>query len=323
MRVFFAKKTLVRVWNLLVDTIIKLQNLWLLIADIIISKIISPPKVQSIDKTIDKILKERCSVSRFGDGELKLINGRNISFQKHNQSLQSKLKEVLRSNQEGHIVCLPDVFDTNNQYTPMFNKDWRRHLAKYRLKWYTNLDMKKEYFNSFISRCYLPFQDQSRSKKYFEKIKKIWEKREVIIVEGEFSRLGIENDLFDNAKSIKRVLCPSKNAFEKYEEILSYIHKFDKKNLILLALGPTASVLAFDLHKEGYQAMDIGHIDVEYEWLLMGATKKEPIKNKFVNEVNGGEFEIYELNQKYYDEIIINLNTIESAIKVSDNQKIL
>ena len=35
----------------------------------------------------------------------------------------------------------------------------------------------------------------------------------------------------------------------------------------------------------GYWALDIGHVDIEYEWMLMGAEKKVPIKNKFVGDL--------------------------------------
>ena len=41
------------------------------------------------------------------------------------------------------------------------------------------------------------------------------------------------------------------------------------EKLILLMLGPTAKVLGFQLSREGYQAIDIGHIDSEYEWYQM------------------------------------------------------
>ena len=46
----------------------------------------------------------------------------------------------------------------------------------------------------------------------------------------------------------------------------------------------TATVLAFDLCKHGYQAIDIGHIDIEYEWYLKQVTERCPIEGKSVNE---------------------------------------
>ena len=85
--------------------------------------------------------------------------------------------------------------------------------------------------------------------------------------------MGVNNDLFDNVKSIKRILCPIVNAFNIYEKILQEALKIKKNKLILLALGPTASVLAYDLYHAGYQVLDIGHMDIEYEWFLRNATQ--------------------------------------------------
>jgi glycosyltransferase family protein len=116
-----------------------------------------------------------------------------------------------------------------------------------------------------------------------------------LIIEGEKSRLGIGNDLFNNSKSIKRIICPAENAFNVYNKIFAEAKKFDKSFLILLALGPTSTVLVYDLYNLGYQAIDIGHIDIEYEWFLRNATKKIQINNKYVNEVYGN-------GNKYYIE---------------------
>lgn len=307
MKDFRGKKILVNIWNFMIDIIILFKKLWYHIIDFIVMVLIKPPYVKTIEETIDKIINDKCSVSRYGDGELKLITGRDISFQKHSRELQEKLKEVLVSNQEGHIVCIPDVFWDNTQYANFYSKEWKSHLIEYRLKWYKSLDMKKIYFNSFISRCYLGFQNSEKSRYFFENLKRIWDKRNIVIVEGQYSRLGVGNDLFNNAKSIRRVLCPKKNAFSQYSQILSFVKTLKKDDLILLALGAAATVLAYDLHKEGFQAVDIGHIDVEYEWYLKGATRKVPIKNKFVNEVNGGDFEQDVVSHKYMNEVVINI----------------
>lgn len=36
---------------------------------------------------------------------------------------------------------------------------------------------------------------------------------------------------------------------------------------MIVVLGPTATVLAYDLAKAGYQALDIGHLGKAYDWL--------------------------------------------------------
>ena len=68
--------------------------------------------------------------------------------------------------------------------------------------------------------------------------------------------------------SIKRILCPEKDAFDKYDNILSEALKQDKTSLFLIALGPTATILASELCDNEFQAIDIGHLDIEYEWFL-------------------------------------------------------
>ena len=45
----------------------------------------------------------------------------------------------------------------------------------------------------------------------------------------------------------------------------------------------------YDLCLLGYQALDIGHIDIEYEWMKMGTLVQTKIEGKHVNEVVGGD----------------------------------
>lgn len=282
------KSVLVFIWNKTIDYKIEVVNKSYILIDKVKKLIYSKPEVLSIDETLDYIIKNKCSVSRFGDGELKLIDNKSILFQESSLALSNKLKEVIKSNNTNHIVCIPDVFDKLDMYEEEPYMHWKLHIAKTRGKWYSVLDKDKKYFNAFISRCYYAYKNKDNCKKWFDKIKCIWSNRDIVIIEGKKSRLGIGNDLFNNAKSISRILCPEKNAFNSYERILEQAKKIDKTKLLLLAIGPTATILAYDLCRLGYQAIDIGHIDIEYEWFLMGATKKEKIENKFIGEAIGG-----------------------------------
>lgn len=293
------KNILVWIWNKSIDYKISAINKIYILIDKINKLVNSKPKVLNIDETIDYIIKNKSSVSRFGDGELKLMTEKSIFFQTYSKELGIRLKQVIRNEEKNLIVCIPDIFGKLSIYAEEPFNYWKLHIAKTRSTWYGLIDKNSVYGNAFISRCYYGFKDKSNCKTWFKKIKTIWINRDIVIVEGKKSRLGIGNDLFNNTKSIKRILCPEKNAFDKYDEILNEIKKLDKEKLILLAIGPTATVLAYDLYKAGYQAIDIGHIDIEYEWFLMGATKKEKIKNKFVGEALGGD-KVGECNDKYY-----------------------
>lgn len=48
--------------------------------------------------------------------------------------------------------------------------------------------------------------------------------------------MGVGNNLMDNAKTVKRIIAPSINAFDKYDEIISEAKKQNKENLILISL---------------------------------------------------------------------------------------
>jgi len=253
----------------------------------------------SVEETIEYILHNNCSVSRYGDGEIKLCCCTDISFQKASQKLSERLREPLTKCDESFLPCIVDCFKADSNMTDNAGFHWKKHMSKYRKSWYELTDNKIVYGNAFISRPYIQYKDKSDCGHVFSLMKMIWNQRDIVIVEGEQSRLGVGNDLFDNAKSIKRVLVPLKDAFDAYEKILDECGKISKDVLILIAAGPTATVLAFDLHNKGYQAVDIGHIDVEYEWYLNKSNEKLPIKNKYVNEA-GDRNIVGECNDREY-----------------------
>ncbi|MCR1823329.1 SP_1767 family glycosyltransferase [Terrisporobacter muris] len=299
-----GKRVLVYIYNHLYDIYIELSYRRYEILNIFTNKI----DIMTIEESIDYIIENKCSLSRFGDGEMKLISRERIDFQQYDQRLSNKLKELLQSDEDNHIVGIPDVFKSLNKYQNEAKFYWKRHIWKYGHSWFGLINKKKKYLNSFISRCYMIFNKKDNSKKYFDKIKEIWSNRDIIIIEGEESRLGIGNDLFDNTKSIKRILAPKRDAFDVYDEVLKYVdNNIEKNKLILLALGPTATVMAYDLAKLGYQAIDIGHIDIEYEWFLQKTKSKIAIKTKFVGEAKDGQNVENIEDVKYFEEIMARI----------------
>ena len=53
------------------------------------------------------------------------------------------------------------------------------------------------------------------------------------------------------------------------------------------------------------RTIDIGHVDIEYEWFLMKATTKVKVKHKYVTEVKEGRVDIEDVSDsKYQSEII-------------------
>ena len=44
--------------------------------------------------------------------------------------------------------------------------------------------------------------------------------------------------------------------------------------MVLLSLGAAAKPVTQNLFRKGYRALDIGNLDMEYEWFLQGALQK-------------------------------------------------
>lgn len=253
---------------------------------------IHSPSIINTEDTIRYIIDSRCSVSRYGDGELNMCwRKHNIHFQQHSDLLRKRLRDILFLKETdgkdlNHIVCIPYVYNDCSHLTIDAKSFWNNLLIKHKFSIIPHLPKKKIYYDSLCTRCYINYADKSRCEELFKLWKKVWNNRKIVMVEGKQSRLGVGNDLFDNAASVERILIPEENAFDFYEDIYESIIQYcEKETLVLLAAGPTATVLAYDLSKIGYQAIDIGHIDIEYSWFKMEAKYKCPVAGKYVNEV--------------------------------------
>jgi glycosyltransferase family protein len=266
------------------------------------------PKVKSIDETLDKILEGGYSICRYGDGDFQtMIEKIDLPYQKYDNQLAKRMKEILLSDDPKILVGLPVGYYSIDGLVRESSLNWRSQIALVYpiLKRY--LDLNKQYYNSSMSRFYYEYQDKNVSKRYLNKLFKIWEGKNILLIEGEKSRLGMGNDLFNKALNVERILAPKHNAFSKYDQILSEALKHKKSKLILIALGSTATVLAFDLAKAGYQSIDIGNIDIEYEWYLRGAIKKIKIPGKYTSEASGGRIVDDVIDEKYASQIIAKI----------------
>lgn len=245
-------------------------------------------KVADIDETLERLNASPCSMCRFGDGEYKVMYRRGNGFQKKNKALSQRLREIIKSTDlyDDLLVCIPNFTVDMKLRTEEAKRFWVDFLKLYGASFVRRLKKNGRYYDAHVTRLYYDYRECGKSAGWFDELKKVWAGKDLLIVEGKKTKLGVGNDLFANAKSIKRILAPSKNAFDYYDDILNTVKSVHKGELVLIALGQTATVLAFDLHKSGIRALDIGHIDIEYEWFLSGATSKEAVAGKFVKEVD-------------------------------------
>jgi glycosyltransferase family protein len=264
------------------------------------------PHVKSIEETIDSILSNKLSVIRFGDGEISLIEGIDLPFQKRDAELVEKLEALIKIDVPGLLICIPGMWGRLDMFAPYAYHFIMHFMYRYNHVWDKILSYSYTYGDTNFTRHYLAYKDKSRANTLFKKIFQIWDAKDVVLIEGEKSRLGVGNDMFENCKSLQRILCPAENAYSKYEEIKKEALKIDKHFLILISLGPTAKVLAYDLFVAGYRALDIGHIDMEYEMYLRKEQKQVKVPYKYFNEINERSPEDC-TDEKYLSQIIAHI----------------
>lgn len=265
------------------------------------------PKILSIPDTINYLKEHRSSIARFGDGEMEIISGTPIAYQEYDPQLATELKVIMSTySNEDFVVGLSDVYDNLERYNDYARQFWQVHLTKFESN-YNRILRAPWYGNTFISRPYMDLINKEMSTHYFHEIRSLWEDLDVLIVEGINSRSGVGNDLFENTHTLTRIIGPSSNAYRMVDELEETILNYAQGKLVLLMLGPTAKVLAFRLAKKGIWAVDLGHIDSEYEWYLQGAETKVKLPNKHTAEHNYDENITFTQDSKYNQSIIVHL----------------
>lgn len=307
-------QTLSEAYNMLLSDMDSFKNnvMYEVIDERVKTNLLEIPKVASCEETLDELLHNKKSICRFGDGEFACISGnlRAKFTATYSQKLADRLVEVLHSNDENIIIAIADNYGNLEEYSETSKREIRHYMTyDVRKEHMQLLDKERKYYNAYVTRPYITFADvfTDNPKHRFKKIKLLWQDKDVVMVEGEFTRFGVGNDLLDNAKSITRILGPAVDAINKYDEILSACLLENNDAIYLVALGPVATILAYDLAKTGRQTIDIGHLDLEYEWFLRGEAVRVPIPYKYVNEILGGENVEYIDNEKYESEIKVRI----------------
>lgn len=212
-------------------------------------------------ETVHAIVERRASIARYGDGEFNLAMGANAKAQYGDPALAQRLREILKDRKSPCLVGIPNMYNGNTAapgtkaYSFWENMAARRHYDQL-------MDPNKQYYSSFITRPDNAVAINTRE--YFDYCRKMWDGRSVVFVCGEGVPFCKDADYLINASCRGLIEAPAVNAWANYKEILDSCLKHPKDTLFLLRLGPTATVLAFDLCDIGYQALDLGHFGMFY-----------------------------------------------------------
>ena len=222
------------------------------------------PEVLSYEETIDRVI-GGASLSRFGDGELSILLSRSIRFQRHSNILLQKFAELLQyystNSDEKFLVAIAPVSVGESlpkkRNRPFYEWYWIRHWRF--LKKFLNAPL---YGNTEISRL------EAFAAVPLEKMKMMWDQRDVVFIVPPNGRFQLDERVFGNIKSAVFVDVPPMNAVDEYDRIMADALKHDREKLYIIVAGPTATALAFDFHRTGRQAIDLGHfVNCYHEFL--------------------------------------------------------
>lgn len=258
-------------------------------------------KVHTIDETIDTLLATEKSMVRFGDGEIVMIKGVDLMLQKASPEIGEGLADILAYPYDDLMVTIPGIFDTLSDHHKASRQFWKDHALCCRRTYEKYCNPDRIYYNTFVSRCYYFGNDRSKCDRWFAKIRKIWENRDVVIVEGTRTHNGIGNDLLESAASVERIICPPKDAYAALPEILAVCMQYGKDRLFLLSVGVAAKFLVLELFRAGYRVLDIGNMDLEYEWYVRQAPDKMPLaKHDIMGEAANREAAAKDVEYRKY-----------------------
>jgi len=95
-------------------------------------KAFSKYKVLSIEKTVKEIIENKKSISRYGDGEFRLMLPEFVlHLQENSEPIRERLKEVLMSDLENHLVCIPEPFYSATNFKISTKYWWKNFINKY------------------------------------------------------------------------------------------------------------------------------------------------------------------------------------------------
>ncbi|WP_139005390.1 GT-D fold domain-containing glycosyltransferase [Arthrobacter crystallopoietes] len=217
-------------------------------------------------ETIEALRDERRSFARYGDGEFRLMYRleHKLKFHRNSPELMVALKRVLTDPSENTLIGMPQVF-LGLHWSIVFAETW--HFVG------PLVASQERFGNSHVTR---PMFFDHHGQDAVDAWRSVWEGRDVVVVTGHGSRFQMVPALFDNVSSVTEVFSTPTDAFFDLDRLIGEIEDTGR-DLVLLSLGPAATVAADMLAAKGIQALDIGHLSSSYENVLLGAELPEHV----------------------------------------------
>lgn len=205
------------------------------------------PNVLGEWDTLTKVL-EGASIARYGDGELKLMQGRRCVSQTPDEALRDELVTIIGQRSPHALVGIP----TLDKRSPKFHL-WDGMKAK----WLPFLDPKALYVSSFITRP--DSAPWAGTKEFFDAVESLWKGQRVTFVGNGVRSLTPKFLMDTGAEHVDWVECSYAHSYVQIDELVRQA-RAKGNHRILLCVGPTATCMAERLAVAQHHAIDLGHI---------------------------------------------------------------
>lgn len=223
---------------------------------------IKRPTIKTADETINELITTNKSIARFGDGEIMLADGKDISFQRAEKELTRRLQEIMAKPQENLLVGLPSSY-----YKPCIVGEKNPVYKNFALY---ALPQVRRMIDKFINYDIEYSEMSINNINYFDTWINFFQNKKLVLVGCKEALKSYEFNIFDKALKLDYEFVPNKHCFSVYDETLDKLCSYDKDSIMILMCGPTACVLAADLTKNGFKALDLGHLAKSYDWHKRG-----------------------------------------------------
>lgn len=195
-----------------------------------------------------KLVLEGKSIARYGDGELKLMQGRRCVSQSADSALMAELVTIISDRNSTALVGIPTLDPRSPKYA-LWNgmKD----------KWVPFLNPSAKYVSSFITRPdSAPWLGVPE---YFDDIESLWKGQRVTFVGNGVRSLTPKFLMDTGASHVDWVECSYAHSYTQIDELVRQV-RAKGNHRVILCVGPTATCMAERLAKLDFHAIDMGHI---------------------------------------------------------------
>lgn len=220
--------------------------------------------ILNVDESLTYIEENKTSFYRYGDGEIAIMRGEGIPFQQADRQLAERLTALLNVNENGIKAAIPYYYLTPVKGLIDFVESFAYAMKNQRKFLLEHCRKDIEYLDTSISQIYQSYEEYDFDR-YFARVLKLFRGKKAVMICGRGIFKNITHNLLDECGAVTYIEAPNKNAFSEYDSILRRALEAPKDALICIVLGPAAKPLAYDLHKNGYQAWDIGHLIKDYD----------------------------------------------------------